>query len=126
MRGKKFIPNGTFYFGVAFLMTFLLVRIVLHSFPALNLNAGPYNVHHLFVGSFLLVITTIFFVCRYSNNITFSAGGISSALIIDELIYLIATDGSDKSYLSSVSLNGALLFVVITFLLLGGLTWWKK
>ena len=43
--------------------------------------------------------------------------GISSALIIDELVYLIATNGSDQAYQSFVSLIGALILAGVVSLI---------
>lgn len=101
------------YFAGSFLATLLLLRIYLLFFPSTNLNIGKYNVHHLYIGAFLIVVLLVFFILNIVNKFVMVLAGISSALVLDEIIYLIATDSSDISYLSPVSLFGAIILTAI-------------
>ena len=104
-------------FLISLLATLFLLRLFLTFSPSTNLNLGKYNIHHLFVGSFLVVILLIFFIFNIINNFTILLAGIGSALVLDQIIYLIATDGSDEAYLSAVSLWGAVTLTAIILIL---------
>ena len=82
------------------IITLIAVRTYLFFFPSANLNIGKYNVHHLYIGAFLIIIVLIFFIFNIVNKFTVTIAGISSALVLDEIVYLIATDGSDAAYLT--------------------------
>ena len=103
-------------FVTSLILTLSIIRIFLFFFPSTNLNLGKYNIHHLFVGAFLVVIALIFFILNVVNNFIVVLAGISSALILDEIIYLVATDGSDTSYLTAISLWGAIISTAIILL----------
>ena len=99
------------------LITLVLLRISLLFSPSTNLYIFRYNIHHLFIGAFLIVILLVLFIFEIINKFTIIFAGISSALVLDEIVYLIATDGSDISYLSSVSLFGAIILTGIILIL---------
>ena len=46
-------------------------------------------------------------------------------MIIDELVYLIATDGSDAAYLSGTSNSGAMILGGMIVLITGGIYIWN-
>ena len=100
-------------FIISLLVALVLLRVFLMASPSSNLYIFDYNVHHLFIGAFLIVITLMLFIFGIPNKFTIMLAGISSALVLDEIIYLIATDGSDASYLSPLSLWGAILLTAI-------------
>ena len=100
-------------FIISLLFTLVLFRAFLSVLPSANLNFFGYNIHHLFIGAFLTVILLLLFSVGIINKITIILAGISSALILDEIVYLIATDGSDASYLTAVSLWGAITLIAI-------------
>ena len=104
-------------FVLAFLFTITAVRVVLFLSPFLNLNVGFYNVHHLFIGAFLLVGAAIFFIAGFANTVLTNIAGVGSALVLDEIVYLIGTDGSDLAYLTPVSLIGAIGLTIFAFIL---------
>ena len=114
------IKKRTSIFISALIITLIVLRIFLSNFPSANLDIGKYNIHHLFVGAFLIIVAIIFFVFNIVNNFLIALAGFSSGLILDEIVYLIATDGSDASYFTSVSLLGAItstaIIIVITFI----------
>ena len=104
-------------FIISLLFTIVLLRAFLSVLQSTNLNFFGYNIHHLFIGAFLTVILLLLFIVGIINKITIILAGISSALILDEIVYLIATDGSDASYLTAVSLWGAIALTAIILIL---------
>ena len=114
------IKKRTSIFIGSLLITLIVLRIFLSIFPSSNLDIGKYNIHHLFVGAFLIIVAVIFFVFGIVNNFLIALAGFSSGLILDEIVYLIATDGSDASYLTAVSLLGVIIstsiIIAITFI----------
>ena len=100
-------------FIISLLFAIVLLRAFLSVLPSANLNFFGYNIHHLFIGAFLIVILLLLFIVDIINKITIILAGIGSALILDEIVYLIATDGSDASYLTAVSLWGAITLIAI-------------
>ncbi len=101
------------------LVTFVTLRIYLHLFPGSNLDIGDYNIHHLFTGLLLIVIggLPLVFFDGNSRKLDFAAAifGIGLSLAFDEWVYLIATDGSDASYLLPMSLWGAVAMISLIF-----------
>ena len=100
------------------LFTFVTLRVFLHLFPSTNFDVGAYNIHHLFTGLLLVTFGGLPLVLFHGNSrmidvasITFGAG---LSMALDEWVYLIATDGSDMSYLLPISLWGAVLMISLT------------
>ncbi len=117
---------------LAFLLApFLVFRTVLFLSPHTNLTVGAYNIHHLFIGLFLIVLGGVpMAVVRGAGRVldvataTFATG---LSLALDEWVYLITTDGSDASYLLPISFWGgvtmiatACLYVLALYLVLRG------
>ncbi len=115
---------------LAFLLApFLVFRAVLFLSPHTNLTVGAYNIHHLFIGLFLIVLGGVpMAVVRGAARVldvataTFATG---LSLALDEWVYLITTDGSDTSYLLPISFWGgvamiatACLYVLALYLVL--------
>ena len=113
-------------FTAALLLTFMITRLYLWIFPHANINLGPYNIHHLYVGAVLLILTVILMVAGISNRIVIILAGISSALILDQLVFLTATDGADLTYLGKTSLWGGAVAVLIVAVLAQGVYWYKR
>jgi hypothetical protein len=96
------------------LATFAGLRLYLH---LVNYNAdlfvAGHEVHHLFCGTLLLIPAA--FVLAFSAELprlrTASLVGLGagSGMVLDEVVYLIVTDGSNLSYLTPVSLWGAVV-----------------
>jgi len=96
-------------------VTFLVLRVSLHVSPDTDFNVGRYNIHHLFTGLVLIAAGGIpLAIFRGSTRrldaalIVFGAG---LAMALDEWVYLIATDGTNASYVLPVSLLGAVVVV---------------
>jgi hypothetical protein len=102
---------------VSLLATFLVVRASLMLSPDSDFNVAGYNVHHLFTGLVLIAIGGIPLALFPGNSrildamaVVFGAG---LSLALDEWVYLIATDGTNASYLLPVSLKGGALMIVL-------------
>ncbi len=109
--------NRASLFLGSLLGTIVITRLFLLVSPSTNVYLFGYNVHHLFTGAFLLIIAIILFLFDLINTKTILLAGISSGLILDEIVFLVATDGSDAAYLSTVSFWGMVVFVAITLLI---------
>jgi hypothetical protein len=100
---------------VAVIATFVITRSALSLSPDSDFDVAGYNIHHLFTG--LLLITAggiplaLFPGRSLLLDIASVAFGAGLALALDEWVYLIATDGSNASYLLPVSLKGGVLMV---------------
>ncbi len=101
-------------------VTFVLIRILLHRSPDSDFDVLGYNIHHLFTG--LLMVTAgglplALFPQRSLlldiAAIVFAAG---LSLALDEWVYLIATDGTNASYLLPVSLRGGIVMISLATL----------
>ena len=101
-------------------LTFIFLRVSLYISPNSNFDVGQYNIHHLFTGLLLLTIAVVPLLLsegqtRLSDGLVIMFGiGLSMAL--DEWVYLIATDGSDVSYLTPVSFWGGLIVTGLSIL----------
>ena len=94
-------------------LTFAFLRAYLHFSPNTDLNIGHYNIHHLFTGLLLIAaggipLATLDASTRWLKLARWIFGaGLGMAL--DEWVYLIATDGSNASYLLPVSFWGGVV-----------------
>src|SRR5271165_1416677 len=95
--------------------TVFCLRLYLHLVRVQHVYPGGYLVHHLFIG--VLIELPAAFVLAFgarSPMLAFSALaalGIGSGMILDEVTSLVATQASDRDYVSRVSLGGAIGFV---------------
>ena len=102
--------------------TFVCQRLYLHLVRVQHIHTGGYLVHHLFVGV-LIVIPAAFLLAFGTRHrllaISAPVGlGIGSAMVLDEMVYLVVTKGTDEDYVSRVSLYGAIAFVSLAVVLL--------
>lgn len=97
------------------LLTFVVVRLALWRSPDSDFDLAGYNIHHLFTGVLLLTAGGIPLALRGGRSrgleVACVVFGVGLALALDEVVYLIATDGSNASYLLPVSFLGALIVV---------------
>ena len=107
-------------FLAAFIGTFVVIRIMLHRSPDSDFDVAGYNIHHLFTGLLMLTaggIPLALFPGRsLSLDIATVLFGSGLSLALDEWVYLIATDGSNASYLLPVSLRGGILMISLATL----------
>jgi hypothetical protein len=107
---------------IPMLATFIGQRLFMHLIRVQHIYPGGYLLHHLFTGT-LIVIPSAFLLAFGTRNrlLTFlapAALGIGSAMILDEIVYLVATKASDNDYVSPLSLWGATIFISIAVLFL--------
>jgi len=113
------------------LATFASHRLYLHLVGVQHVRTGGMIIHHLFFGV-MMVIPAAFVLAfgprhRTSAILARVVLGIGSAMVLDEMVYLIATQASDSDYVSSLSLKGAMVFMSFgTALLLGLYRWCKR
>ena len=100
---------------VSLISTFVITRVYLHFYPDSDLNIGPYNIHHLFTGLILITFCGIAIALFNKRtpllDVTTVGFGIGLSLALDEWVYLIATDGSNASYLLPISFWGGITMV---------------
>ncbi len=109
------------------LATFAGQRLFLHLVGVRHVRTGGILIHHLFFGV-ALVIPAAFVLAFGARNravaILSRVGlGIGSAMVLDEIVYLVATQASDGDYISPLSLWGAVVFMSLGVLLLLVLYW---
>ena len=102
---------------VPMLATFLCQRLYLHLVRVQHVYPGGYLVHHLFIGALIEIPAAFILAFGTSNRLLARAApvalGIGSAMVLDEITYLVATKASDEDYVSSVSLYGAIILISI-------------
>jgi hypothetical protein len=115
---------GASYHGDAKLLagvivgTFAVLRLWLAITPNADLTVRGVNVHHLFTGVLLTTIAAVPLVVvdvasRRLRRWLIVAFGVGLALMLDEWVYLIATDGSNAAYATPVSRWGGLALVLL-------------
>jgi len=107
---------------VPLLVTVVLLRLYLHLMGVRHIYPGGHLVHHLFLGV-IIVIPAGFLLAFPSRTRRVAclprvALGIGSGLALDEVTYLVMTPGSDRDYVSRVSLLGAVVFISAAVILL--------
>ncbi|MDP9176591.1 MAG: hypothetical protein M3O61_02825 [Gemmatimonadota bacterium] len=99
----------------ALVVTFVVTRVMLTMSPDSDFDVAGYNIHHLFTGLLLITAGGIPLALFSGRSLTLDAASVAFgsglALALDEWVYLIATDGSNASYLLPVSLKGGILMV---------------
>ena len=97
------------------LLTVVVVRLALWRSPDSDFDIAGYNIHHLFTGVLMMTAGGVPLVLRAGRSRSLDAAcvvfGAGLALALDEVVYLIATDGSNASYLLPVSFWGAVIVV---------------
>jgi len=107
---------------IPLLGTFACQRLYLHLVRVQHVYPGGHLVHHLFFGV-LIVIPAAFLLAfgTYLRPLAISARvalGIGSAMILDEIAYLVVTKATDQDYVSRVSLYGAVGFISLAVVFL--------
>lgn len=95
--------------------TFVLLRIWLSLSPNADFNVGRYNIHHLFTGLVLITLGAVpLALLEPPSRLRAGARvilGMGLGMALDEWVYLIATDGTNASYLLPVSFWGGVVVV---------------
>src|ERR1044071_3376357 len=104
------------------LATFACQRVYLHLVRVQHIYPGGYLVHHLFLGVFIVIPAA--FLLAFGTRFRFLAIsarvalGVGSAMILDEIAYLVLTKATDQDYVSRVSLYGAFAFISLAVVFL--------
>ena len=110
--------------------TFLCQRLYLHTIGVHHVYPFGYLVHHLFFGVFITVPAAFLLAfgthSRRAAILTRVALGIGSAMILDEIVYLVMTKASDDDYISKTSLYGGMIFMTLGVILLAAIYWSKR
>lgn len=122
MSIMKITPTKALLLLSSLWLTLLILRGYLYFYPGTNLNFGQYNIHHLFTGIVMVVVAAVPLglngcgggdgrgkLNENLSSILVILLGIGASLVLDEWVYLIATDGSDSAYWLPVSVIGALI-----------------
>jgi hypothetical protein len=101
--------------AAALAVTFIVMRLSMALRPDADFNVAGHNIHHLFTGLLILTACGVPLVigvrrARFGDWLT-AGFGIGLGLALDEWVYLIATDGSNASYLLPVSFWGGVIVV---------------
>ena len=109
--------------AASIVVTFVVIRMMLHNSPDSDFDVAGYNIHHLFTGLLLIVGGGIPLALFPAPSRLIDAAavvfGIGLSLAHDEWVYLIATDGSNASYLLPVSLRGGVVMVALAVIYIG-------
>ena len=101
------------------LATVFSLRLYLHLVHVRHIYPGGYLVHHLFVGVLILIPAAFLLAFGTRHRVVARlALGVGTVLVLDEVVYLVATKASDADYVSRVSLLGAILLVSLAVLFL--------
>lgn len=107
-------------------LTFALLRAYLHFSPDTDLDIGPYNIHHLFTGLLLIAAGGIPLAILDASTRGLELArwifGAGLGMALDEWVYLIATDGSNASYLLPVSFWGGVVVIGLALVYTATLT----
>jgi hypothetical protein len=102
--------------------TVLCHRLYLHLVRVQHIYPAGYLLHHLYTGA-LIEIPAAFVLAFGTRNrlvasVALAALGIGSGMVLDEVVYLVATQASDDDYVSAVSLIGSIIFTSLATMLL--------
>jgi hypothetical protein len=94
------------------LATVIGLRLYLHFVHVQHVYPGGYLVHHLFLGVFILIPAAFLLAFGTRHRVLARVAlGVGSGLILDEMVYLVATKTSDADYVSRVSVVGSVVLI---------------
>ena len=115
VNSRRAIRRNSFILLCSMVLTFALLRVSLYFSPNSDLNVGRYNIHHLFTGLLLVAVggipLAIFQAPSRRLDLARLIFGAGLGMALDEWVYLIATDGTNASYLLPVSFWGGVIVV---------------
>lgn len=104
-------------FLTGMVLTFIIIRGYLFFYPDADFNFLGYNIHHLYTGFLLVMFSSIplmlFELPRRISYLATFLFGVGMSLVLDEWVYLIATDGSNSSYLLPISFWGGVVMILL-------------
>lgn len=106
-----------FWILTSIVVTFLMTRLNLHLRGVWHVYVKGHILRHLFTGTFLVIPTGFMLAFglhhKWSMILTLMIFGIGSGLILDEIVYLMATNRTDADYTSRRSLHGGIWLTLI-------------
>lgn len=113
------------YILIPMWLTFVTQRTILHhSHPDTHVFISGFLVHHLFWGLLFLIPTAYLLALgirsSWGKRLARVVLGFASAMVLDEMVYLVCTDASGVAYRNSVSLRGAVILMSIASAFLVG------
>ena len=113
--GPSGVRRRAVLLAASLVVPFVGLRIWLHATPDADFDVAGYNIHHLFTG-LLLVVAGGVPLALFRGASRWLDGavvvfGVGLSLALDEWVYLIATDGSNASYLLPVSFWGGVVMI---------------
>lgn len=125
------VLRSAFLLVMSILLTFIALRLLLQMSPDSDLNARPYNIHHLFTGLIFITAGGVPLAVNRGEgrmvDLAIVLFGVGLGMALDEWVYLIVTPGTNADYLLPVSFWGGLvaiglacLYVVVLVLFLRG------
>jgi hypothetical protein len=101
------------------LATVFCLRLYLHLVHVRHIYPGGYLVHHLFVGVLIQIPAAFLLAFGVRHRVLARVAlGVGTGLILDEVVYLVATKGSDADYVSRLSLQGSIVLVLLAVIFL--------
>jgi len=102
---------------ISLIATTVIMRTILYFYPDTDLIIGGFEMHHLFVGIIILALSappliTLGDCCKWMDIAALSFGA-GMGLVLDELVLLIVTDGSNAAYYLPGSYIGAIVSIVL-------------
>src|ERR1700730_359513 len=102
---------------VPMLTVFAAQRLYLHLIPIRHVVVAGYPVHHLYTGALILIPAAFVLACGVRNRLLALLAplglGVGSAMVLDEVSYLVATQATDADYRSPLSLGGAIVLMAL-------------
>jgi len=101
------------------LATVFSLRLYLHLVHVRHVYPGGYLVHHLFIGALIQIPAAFLLAFGTRHRVLARAAlGVGTGLILDEVVYLVATQASDADYVSRRSLVGSLILISMAVIFL--------
>ena len=107
------LNDSLILFFVGMIGTIAFIRLYLLFFPQTNLYVFGRNVHHLYLGALMLLVLNVINIAGLKGWEFVALSGIGSALVVDQLVYLVASSGGHRAYFSALSFFGMVLVVAI-------------
>ena len=102
---------------VPMLTVFAAQRLYLHLIPIRHVVVAGYPVHHLYTGALILIPAAFVLAFGVRNRLLALLAplglGVGSAMVLDEVSYLVATQATDADYRSPLSLGGAIVLMAL-------------
>jgi len=101
------------------LATVFSLRLYLHLVHVRHIYPGGYLLHHLFIGVLIQVPAAFLVAFGVRHRVLARVAlGVGTGLILDEVVYLVATKGSDADYVSRLSLQGSVVLILLSVIFL--------